>query len=110
MKLLTLKQAAELSGVSEYTIKEWISRGILKSTTHNNATYISEENLKAFQEQTHVKLLKPGDPIKLPYAGQNQFLKTDMDEKDISKLLDEYRKENNVMSLEEIKKLFDSQK
>ncbi len=33
-----------------------------------------------------------------------------MDEKDISKLLDEYRKENNVMSLEEIKKLFDSQK
>ena len=33
-----------------------------------------------------------------------------MDEKDISKLLDEYRKETNVMSPEEIKKLFDSQK
>jgi hypothetical protein len=33
-----------------------------------------------------------------------------MDEKDLSKLLDEYRKENNVMSPEEIKKLFDSQK
>ncbi|BBE29892.1 hypothetical protein OSSY52_00330 [Tepiditoga spiralis] len=114
MKLYTVDEVAKITGVSSYMVLKWVSEDKLKTVFKDNETFISEESLNEFQKNTNIKLLKPSESMKIfsmnKPNNKSENKQNTKNKKGVLELLEEYRKENNVMSPEEIESLFNSKK
>ncbi len=108
-------EAALKLGVSENTLIEWGKLGRIKIINKNNRTFITKEDLDKFIEDYKVKLVTPEQHGQILNSlisnnnGDNIYIEKISIEK-LDGLIGEFRKENDLLSPEEIEKLIQENK
>lgn len=104
--MIDLKKVSEMLGVCELTVKEWTKEGKIKCTYIDNEMFFNPNDIEDFINKTKIKLITPDHQMdELKEFLDNGFYSAEGD-KSMDNILNSYCKKNDVLSPEEIEKLF----
>lgn len=91
--MIDIHDVSKMLGLSSYTVKRWAEEGKFKFEIKEGEYFFDEREIQEFMSASQIKFIEPKDP-----------------REESKKFLDNYLKENKLMSEDEISKLIENLK